>query len=347
MCKVTLGIPLYNAADLIERTLLSALDQTYPDIEFLFVDDKGDSMDIVRRVIEQHPRGKDVRIIDQKYNQGIGAARNAIVEQATGEYLFTMDCDDVIVSDCIEILCNKMCEHPVDFVAASFLRRDMDGILYPGCQYIDTLIEGGKRPVAEFRYGRGLELFVATWNKLYRTEYLRNNHIKCKPHHLNEDPWFTYQVIMSASSCRLISDITLYYTYNPNSVSGIVASNGYSERIARQYEEIERLKAQLVSSCASEHFYIGALVDIIWMGVYFAYRIVTSELLSEELRKELACSLLRRKYVSPKTYPLNSMTLKYVVLHLYWGMPVKWKFVLLKSAASFKLKDKLAHWIHF
>ena len=56
MHKVTLGIPIYNAADLIERTILSALNQTYPNIEYLFIDDKGNSMDVVRRVVECHPR---------------------------------------------------------------------------------------------------------------------------------------------------------------------------------------------------------------------------------------------------------------------------------------------------
>ena len=81
---ITLGIPIYNAAGLIERTLLSALNQTYPNIEFIFVDDKGDSMDIVRRVAGEHPRGSAVRIIDQVVNQGTGAARNTIVEKATG-----------------------------------------------------------------------------------------------------------------------------------------------------------------------------------------------------------------------------------------------------------------------
>ena len=79
MDKVTLGIPIYNAANLVERTLLSALNQTYPNIEFIFVDDKGNSMDIVRRIIAEHPRRNAVRIIDQKHNQGTGAARNAIV----------------------------------------------------------------------------------------------------------------------------------------------------------------------------------------------------------------------------------------------------------------------------
>lgn len=347
MSKVTLGIPVYNASTLIERTLLSALNQTYQNIEFLLVDDKGDSMDVVRKVVEQHPRGKAVRIIDQKYNQGIGAARNAIVDNAGGEYLFTMDCDDVIVPDCIEVLCRKMQEHPVDFVAGSFLCRDLKGGEYPGCQYVDTLIEGEEHPVAEYRYGKGRELFVATWNKLYRTEFLRSHRIRCMPHHLNEDPWFTYQVVMYANSCRLIPHVTLFYTYNPNSVSGIVASQGYSERIGRQYEEIERLKSRLVSDFSAEHFYIGALVDIIKMGIYFAYRIQTSVHLTKKVRKELACSLLHRKYDSPRRYPLNGMLIKYLLFHLYWGLPVKLKYTLLKCAASLHLKEKVRHWVHF
>ena len=204
---ITLGIPIYNAAGLIERTLLSALNQTYPNIEFIFVDDKGDSMDIVRRVAGEHPRGSAVRIIDQVVNQGTGAARNTIVEKATGEYLFTMDCDDVLIPECIELLYNKMQEHPVDFVAASFVRRDLEGKVYPGgCQYEDTLITDGDYAVAKYRYGRGQNIFVATWNKLYRTDFLRKNEVRCIPHYLIDDPWFTYQVILRARSCRLLPD---------------------------------------------------------------------------------------------------------------------------------------------
>ena len=78
-------------------------------------------MDIVRRVVAEHPRNKDIHIIDQKYNQGDRSKDvNAIVSHANGEYLFTMDCDDVIVPNCIEVLYKKMVEHPVDFVASFF-----------------------------------------------------------------------------------------------------------------------------------------------------------------------------------------------------------------------------------
>lgn len=238
MHKVTIGIPIYNGGNLLECSLLSALNQTYPYIEYLFIDDKGDSMDIVHRIVAEHERAESVRIIDQRYNRGTGAARNAIIENATGDYLFTMDCDDVITTDCIEILCNKMQEHPVDFVAASFLRRDLVGTVAPGCSYPDIIIEGGENPVAEYRYGQGKEIFVAIWNKLYKMDFLRQNHIRCISYHLNEDPWFTYQVMMYARSCQLISVCTLYYTINPTSITGLIAAEGYSERTARQYVEI-------------------------------------------------------------------------------------------------------------
>lgn len=233
---ITLGIPIYNAADLIERTLLSALNQTYPNIEYIFVDDKGNSMDIVRRVVANHPRKAAVRILDQIYNQGTGAARNAIVANAMGDYLFTMDCDDVIIPECIELLYQKMQEHPVDFVAASFVRRDLQGNIYPGgCKYNDILIEGSDYAVAQYRYGQGNNIFVATWNKLYRVAFLRENNIRCIPHYLIDDPWFTYQVIISAKSCRLISDCTMFFTYNPNSVTSIKEQEGYTEFLTEQY----------------------------------------------------------------------------------------------------------------
>ena len=53
MYKVSLAIPIYNVSLFVERALLSVLNQTYDNIEYLIVDDKGqdDSMDRVRGTI--------------------------------------------------------------------------------------------------------------------------------------------------------------------------------------------------------------------------------------------------------------------------------------------------------
>ena len=107
-------MPIYNVAPYVERALLSALNQTFESIEFLIVDDRGtdNSMEIVRKIVAEHPRGKDVRIIEHPHNIGLGATRNTAIDNAQGEYLFFMDSDDEITPDCIEVLYKAMMEEP-------------------------------------------------------------------------------------------------------------------------------------------------------------------------------------------------------------------------------------------
>ena len=169
MYKVSLAIPIYNVSLFVERALLSALNQTYDNIEYLIVDDKGqdDSMDIVHRIIKDHPRGKDVRIIEHPHNIGTDATKNTAIDNAQGEYLFFMDSDDEIIPTCIEILVHKMQEHPVDFIAASHMKKDLSGKTYPTYTYSPILIQGDDLPVAQYRYAQNNDIYVMSWNKLY------------------------------------------------------------------------------------------------------------------------------------------------------------------------------------
>ena len=346
MDKITLGIPIYNAVNLVERSLLSALNQTYPNIEYLLIDDKGDSMEVVRSIVDHHHRREAVRIIDQGYNQGIAAARNAILDHATGKYLFTMDCDDVITSDCIDILYYKMQEHPVDFVAASFVRCDQEGREYLGCQYEDIIVEGGTFPVVKHRYGQGKKLFVATWNKLYRLNFLKKYNIRCQAGHFNEDPWFTYQVIIHATSCHLIPDCTLRYTYNPKSVSGIAASSGYSEKIAFQFVEIQQLKSNYIPFLAAQDFYRNLLTDIMFMAIYHAYRIVQSPQLSSQKKEEYLRNLLTPTFRPPVRYS-GGWSVKYILLRVFFALPMCIKRSIIVCSGALKVKDMVRRWIYF
>ena len=346
--KITLGIPVYNAADLIERSLLSALNQTYPHIEYILVDDKGNSMDIVHKVLREHPRGKEVRIIDQKQNRGIGASRNAILDAATGTYLFTMDCDDTIVPDCIERLYAGMCQYRVDFVAASFVREDKAGRQYGGCHYPLTWLQGepGSHPVATYRYKEGNEVAVPTWNKLYDVAFLRRHRIRCKEGHWNEDPWFTYQVLLCANSCLLLPDVTLHYMCNPLSVSEQSASRGYSEQIARQYVDIQKLKSHYITSLVNDHLYHSLLLDIMKMSLYHSYRILDSSCLVPEVQRELVRSLLTLETDTPKQ-GAGARTWRYEVLRLFFSLPMGLKMACIRGMVNLNVKQRARRWIHF
>ncbi|WP_166259504.1 glycosyltransferase family 2 protein [Marinobacter salicampi] len=88
---VSVIIPVYNRAHLLQRTLESVIAQSYPDFEVLLVDDCSD--DDPAAVVEsfQDPR---LHYLRQPENQGVAAARNRGLREARGQYIAFLDDDD-------------------------------------------------------------------------------------------------------------------------------------------------------------------------------------------------------------------------------------------------------------
>ena len=246
MYKVTLSMPVYNVAPYVERALLSALNQTFDSIEFLIVDDRGtdNSMDIVRKIVAEHPRGKDVRIIEHPHNIGLGATRNTAIVNAKGEYLFFMDSDDEITPDCIEVLYKAMMEDgPVDFVAGSY-----EHILLKGkkISYLYNCVKiKGENALANEVYKYQKRFCIGIWNKLYTLSFLHDHQLYCFPHHLNEDEIFTDKIIYETSCCKLLDHVTLLYYERPNSTMYKRAFS-LSVRDIKEFEEIISFKRILL-----------------------------------------------------------------------------------------------------
>ena len=124
--EVTIGIPVYKAVDYIEKTMESALNQSFGSIEYLVVDDYGNdgTIDVVERLQKEHQRGKDIRILYNKQNLGVGKARNIILDQAQGEYLFFLDSDDILEPDAIEKMMKAARQYQAEIVYGSWIRVD-------------------------------------------------------------------------------------------------------------------------------------------------------------------------------------------------------------------------------
>ncbi|MDP2923764.1 MAG: glycosyltransferase [Candidatus Omnitrophota bacterium] len=89
---VSVTIPAYNAQNFIERTILSAINQTYKNIEVIVLDDgsNDNTGDIVGRLQKKDNR---VRYYYQK-NQGLASSRNRLCELSQGAYIAFLDHDD-------------------------------------------------------------------------------------------------------------------------------------------------------------------------------------------------------------------------------------------------------------
>lgn len=239
MYEVTLSMPIYNVAPYVERALLSALNQTFESIEFLLVDDRGtdNSIEIVRRIIKDHPRGKDVRIIEHPHNIGTGATKNTAIDNAQGEYLFFMDSDDEITPNCIQVLYDRMMEEKVDMVVGSRDRITNDKVLLKNVIYKDVVIRGNYAILENQYKFQNNCIHIETWNKLYNLKFLRESGIRCIPNHLNEDRIFSTKIFFSLTSVVLISNLTYHY-YVVEGSTVYKNARGFSSRIANQYMEI-------------------------------------------------------------------------------------------------------------
>ncbi|MBX3012079.1 MAG: glycosyltransferase [Caldilineaceae bacterium] len=91
MPLVSVIIPTYNRADLIQKTLDSVLAQTYPQIELIVVDDG--STDNTEQVVGEYDNGS-VQYI-RKANGGEASARNWGIRAAKGKYIACLDSDDL------------------------------------------------------------------------------------------------------------------------------------------------------------------------------------------------------------------------------------------------------------
>ena len=142
MNSVSVIIPTYNRAHLVGEAIESVLNQDIEDcsLEIIVVDDG--SVDDTRTVVAQF--GQDVRYVYQE-NQGVGAARNRGLEEASGEWLAFLDSDDLWLPDKLSLqfqVLNAFSEYKV--VHSTFYTSDgKDIIITKGLEYWVAATEGG------------------------------------------------------------------------------------------------------------------------------------------------------------------------------------------------------------
>ena len=140
---VSVIIPTYNRYALLQEAVASVLDQSYPNIEIIVVDDG--STDDTPQI--KHKLGSAIKYIAQA-NAGLNAARNTGYRQSKGEYIALLDDDDLWVPD-------------KTFIQVEYLRR-MPEIAFA---FSDFTIFNKKGIIAS----RGLATWMSTpldWRKV-------------------------------------------------------------------------------------------------------------------------------------------------------------------------------------
>lgn len=172
--NVSVIVPIYKVKGFIERCVMSLMEQTLNDVEYIFVDDASpdNSVKILQDVLTRYPyRQANVMVITQEVNKGLPAARNTGLAVATGEYIFHCDSDDYVETDMLESLYDKAKEQNADIVWCDFF----------------LTFEKNERYMKQPEYGSPMEALKAmlsgamkynVWNKLVRRSLYSDNGIE-------------------------------------------------------------------------------------------------------------------------------------------------------------------------
>ena len=101
MKEVSIIIPVYNRATVVQATLDSVVAQTYRPLQVVLVDNYStdDTLQVLETFKKEHP-SLDV-VITREEHHTAGAARNRGFDQATGEWILFFDSDDIMEPDLV------------------------------------------------------------------------------------------------------------------------------------------------------------------------------------------------------------------------------------------------------
>ena len=125
MPEVSVLIPVYNVDKYLPATLGSLTGQTFGDFEVLCVDN-GSTDGSLAVLKEYAAKDSRIKIIEQD-NRGVSAARNAALDQASGEYIAFLDSDDLWLPEKLEKQVSFMRANNCDFCFTEYEHIDEDG----------------------------------------------------------------------------------------------------------------------------------------------------------------------------------------------------------------------------
>ncbi len=209
--KVSVVMPVYGVEDYVGSAIESLQDQTFSDWELWAGDDA--SPDRSGEICEEYA-AKDPRIhVLHQENAGAPAARNNAIPRTAGEYLYFMDSDDWAEKTMLEDMVALAEEHHAQLVVAGF--------------FIDTFYSDTEKftqeqtlPSQHFATQREFRenahrlfdknLLYTPWNKLFRADYIKENHL-CFPNTFWDDFPFNLSVVREVE--RVVLTEKKYYHF--------------------------------------------------------------------------------------------------------------------------------------
>lgn len=214
--QVSILMPVYKVEQYLERTLDSIFTQTYPYIDYVFVNDSSpdNSLLVLHNSIDSHQIDNNRYVVVNHFrNEGIAVSRTDCIANAKGDYVFFVDSDDWIEKDAVEKMVAATRGGTIDIVGCDYMKDHVSGnTTYHHDNYADSCRENLCRCL-------NYDIATVLWKLLIRRSLFDN--FRITPHvDIVEDYIMSVKLYYYAQSFVSLSQAFYHYVqYNQARVS--------------------------------------------------------------------------------------------------------------------------------
>ena len=253
-------VTVYNKEAVIDRCVMSLLNQSYTNLQIILVDDgsKDNSLKICRNYAERDAR---IKIIEQE-NKGVSEARNAGLFAADGDYITFVDADDYLESNVFKNVADLLNENPgLDMISWGCIEENVKGEVLARIPMMQGVYESKKEAYLEIN--KRLLGYIWLWT-FKKDLIIKNNITFDKFFDTIEDYWFVLMAFRKADRIGVVEDSFYHYV---RSISLHSLSKSPPLQVVDQHLRISMFKLQLFQELDMDEKYIAEEMKLAMYGV--------------------------------------------------------------------------------
>lgn len=203
--KISVIVPCYNQATFLDNCIESLINQTYPNWECILIND-GSTDNTEEIALNWQKKDNRIRYV-KKTNGGLSSARNAGIQNITGDFVQFLDCDDFLYKEKFEKSVKKIDQQTNAVIITDFQRFDnvAQTIIPPHCILKEEYFNQ-RDILLKWDHTFSIPIHCAVFSKDLVEKYTFNEELKAK-----EDWIFWLQVYENNPQTHFIKEYLLAY----------------------------------------------------------------------------------------------------------------------------------------
>ena len=236
--KFSFVIPVYNTGNLLKKCIASITNSISSDYEIIIIDDGStdNSVEIINELVELYPA---IRLLRQP-NSGQGAARNAGIRAARGEYIWFVDSDDWLLDGAVLRVAKVVEANSPDVVVLNYVYAFEDGRYMPTANIAQSLLGKIIKPSTDEHVFASVSCWnTPPWRLVTKRQLLLDNDIVFAEGVFYEDHPFAIHLMFIAERVYIHPPAAYAYFQRPGSTTHA------NDRKAFDFLEVRQLSIAL------------------------------------------------------------------------------------------------------